>query len=72
MYVCLCKSVTDIEIKRELQAGANSLCDLQRQLGVGTQCGSCCNYARDMVAEHHRQCVTSKDEFPLIKQPLAV
>jgi bacterioferritin-associated ferredoxin len=63
MYVCLCKSVTDTEIEQELQAGANSLCDLQRRLGVGTQCGGCCSYARDMVAEHHRQSASCQKNF---------
>lgn len=52
MYVCLCNRVTDQEIVRELDDGARNLRDLNKRLGVGSQCGSCCKYAKEIISEH--------------------
>jgi len=41
MIVCICKNISDKEIKAELNNGINSLCDLKRALGVATKCGMC-------------------------------
>ncbi len=52
MYVCLCHSVTDTDIRRLVRTeGVCSMRELSRQLGVATQCASagCC--AREMLRE---------------------
>lgn len=41
MYICICKAVTDHEIRECAENGACSLRDLERRLGVGTGCGKC-------------------------------
>lgn len=41
MYVCLCKGVTDRQIRRAIEEGADSLRALRAELGVMTQCGKC-------------------------------
>ena len=41
MIVCICKNISDKEIKAELNNGINSLCDLKRALGVATKCVMC-------------------------------
>lgn len=51
MYVCLCKGVTDSQITQAVAAGAKSIKDLRRDLGVATQCGRCSCVAREMVKE---------------------
>jgi len=51
MYVCLCKSVTDHEIKRAVAEGANSFREVRDQLSVSTQCGKCARLARAVVME---------------------
>lgn len=47
MIVCVCKRVSDKEIKRRLDEGA-SFDDLQFELGVATQCGRCEEYVREL------------------------
>ena len=51
MYVCLCKGITDKQIKLAIQDGANSMRQLNRCLGVGGQCGKCTRQARDILRE---------------------
>lgn len=41
MYVCVCNAVTEREIEQAVNNGCNSLRQLEDQLGVATQCGSC-------------------------------
>lgn len=51
MYVCLCKGVTDHDIKRAVNEGATSFREVQQQLAVSTQCGKCARLARSIVQE---------------------
>lgn len=55
MYVCLCKSVTDTEIRGAAKRGARRLEDLQRELGVATGCGRCAECACSVMAEAHAE-----------------
>jgi bacterioferritin-associated ferredoxin len=41
MIVCVCKAVSDRQIKNAVRGGATCVRDLNRQLGVGTGCGKC-------------------------------
>lgn len=41
MYICICNSVTDRDIRAAVEAGAGSLDDLRDRLGVASCCGSC-------------------------------
>jgi bacterioferritin-associated ferredoxin len=41
MIVCVCKAVSDRQIKNAVRGGATRVRDLTRQLGVGTCCGKC-------------------------------
>ena len=50
MYVCLCKAVTDRQIKESVNGGAcSSFAEVRKQLGVATQCGKCCQMAKSIV-----------------------
>lgn len=49
MYVCLCKGVTDRQIKEAVQDGATSLRQLRNCLGVTSQCGKCGVIAREIL-----------------------
>jgi bacterioferritin-associated ferredoxin len=41
MIICVCKAVSERQIRAAVKGGANSLGHLTRQLGVGTCCGKC-------------------------------
>ncbi len=51
MYVCLCKGITDTQIRAAVQDGASSLREVNNALGVASQCGKCGIMARDIVRE---------------------
>ena len=51
MYVCVCNAVTDREIRQCAELGACSLRDLERCLGVGSNCGKCRETARSVLEE---------------------
>ena len=52
MYVCICKSVTDKQIRRAAARGVDSLYELRETLGVGEGCGSCADMAEDILRKH--------------------
>jgi len=51
MIICICKRVSDREIRRLVDEGATSLADIRRETELGTQCGKCACEARRMVRE---------------------
>jgi len=51
MYVCLCQGVTDGQIKDAIYEGCCSYRDVRETLGVGTQCGKCACFAKQVVRE---------------------
>jgi len=53
MYVCVCKAVTDREIKKAAKRGATSLTELREQLGVASCCGSCASHAQELINDVH-------------------
>jgi bacterioferritin-associated ferredoxin len=56
MYVCICKAVTDKQIRRAAARGVDSLYELRETLGVGSGCGSCADMAQDILMQHqHRR-----------------
>ena len=51
MYVCVCNSVTDREIRRAVERGCDSMAKLRNELQVATCCGKCEACAREMLRE---------------------
>lgn len=51
MYVCVCKAVTDRQIREAAMGGARTLKDLRRDLGITSDCGRCASCARDCLKE---------------------
>jgi bacterioferritin-associated ferredoxin len=51
MYVCICKGITDTQIRAAIEAGASSMRELRNTLGVASQCGKCGVLARDIVRD---------------------
>jgi bacterioferritin-associated ferredoxin len=51
MYVCICNGITDRDIRRAAAEGAQTLGDLQRELGVGAGCGCCASCAHAVLCE---------------------
>ena len=53
MYVCVCHTVTDRQIREAAQSGARSLKDLRRDLGVTRDCARCASCAHNCLKEAH-------------------
>lgn len=51
MYVCVCKAITDHQIRQAARNGVLTLDDLRRDLGVASECGNCAAYARQCLEE---------------------
>ncbi len=51
MYVCVCKGVTDGQIREAVRDGASTLRDLHARLGVAGGCGRCASHARIVLDE---------------------
>ena len=62
MYVCLCKGITDTQIRAAVEDGANSIREVRNSLGVASQCGKCGILAREIVRE---ALTTNTDETQL-------
>jgi bacterioferritin-associated ferredoxin len=51
MIVCVCRRVSDHQIRQAVADGAHSLECLQIELGVATQCGRCAECACQVMRE---------------------
>ena len=51
MYVCLCKQITDKEVVDAIADGHSDVNALSEQLGLGSICGACRGYTRQLISE---------------------
>ncbi|MCH4247909.1 MAG: bacterioferritin-associated ferredoxin [Acinetobacter populi] len=51
MYVCLCRGITDQDIKDAMQSGAQSYREVREMLDLGTCCGRCAPEAKSIISE---------------------
>lgn len=51
MYVCVCKGVTDGQIREAVREGACTVRELRARLGVTTCCGRCASHTRIVLDE---------------------
>lgn len=66
MYICICRAVTEGEIRAALDDGVCTMRELRQRLGVCSDCGKCGQHARKLLVEHRQL-----QAFPinLIAQP---
>lgn len=59
MYICICKNVTDSQIRKCVRdRGVKNLSGLRRELDACDQCGKCASQARQIIAESVAQIPT--------------
>lgn len=63
MYVCLCKAVTDTQIRQAVENGATHFRQVRKELGLATQCGKCGILARDVFNESLERSVDDSQLF---------
>lgn len=55
MYVCLCRGITDQDIKNAISNGAGNYRDVRDMLDLGTCCGRCAPEARAIISDEVSQ-----------------
>ncbi|WP_317930762.1 (2Fe-2S)-binding protein [Halioxenophilus sp. WMMB6] len=51
MYVCICKGITDSQIRQAVATTGGNLRAIRNELGAMTQCGKCALQTRDIVRQ---------------------
>lgn len=54
MYICLCKGVTDTQIRDAVTNGVCSMRDLRARLDVASQCGKCGQDCKSIINEYRQ------------------
>lgn len=54
MYICICKAITDKQLE-EAQKSAKTFSEVCRQLGLGSECGSCITEAMEEMKKNQQQ-----------------
>ncbi|MBI3074500.1 MAG: (2Fe-2S)-binding protein [Deltaproteobacteria bacterium] len=57
MIVCLCRGITDADVRRVLARGATTVTELGASCGAGAECGGCRPVLYRLLVEH-RQAAT--------------
>jgi bacterioferritin-associated ferredoxin len=65
MYVCLCYSVSDRDIRAAAAEGVTTLAELSRRTGCSTNCGSCADFAEQTLQTALRSQERSRPLFAL-------
>lgn len=50
MYVCLCRGITDKQVRDAAQSGHQSVEDMREALGIASQCGQCSGLVEELIA----------------------
>jgi bacterioferritin-associated ferredoxin len=51
MYVCICRAVTEQEVKSTIEAGAKTVEAVTRACCAGDDCGACHSTIEDMIED---------------------
>jgi bacterioferritin-associated ferredoxin len=49
MFVCVCKGITDKDIRDAVNQGEQSIKSIKETLGVASQCGGCFTLAKQII-----------------------
>ena len=68
MYVCICNSVTDKDIRRAAERGVHSMRELRETTGCAGTCGQCAELASEILREAIPE--QSKGPLPIDVRPV--
>ena len=61
MFVCLCKSVTDHQIRAAVDRGVHSFDAMQKQLEVSSVCGACTCEVKNILKKRLEKEVSTRE-----------
>lgn len=56
MYVCVCRAITERQVREAVGQGLNTVRDLRNQLGLASECGKCIRCAQGIIKECSNTC----------------
>jgi bacterioferritin-associated ferredoxin len=60
MYVCVCRAVTQQQVKAAIEGGARSVDDVTAACCAGDDCGACHGKIEELIEERHGSVAPSK------------
>ena len=67
MYVCICNSITDRQVKTAIEAGAEGWKDVHAHYGCKPNCGKCQCEMVEVITEH--RATQSQTSGPIFATP---
>lgn len=64
MFICICKAITDNQIKDAVANGATTLSAVRKDLGVATQCCKCLPDARAVIDDALSEQLAANQAMP--------
>ena len=68
MYVCICRAVTDAQVKAAIDAGAHTVEAVTKACCAGDDCGACHERIEDLIEERAEHQVRS---LPVVRERAA-
>lgn len=60
MIVCVCKNISEKQIRQATHQGVHTMRALSKKLGVGTQCGKCGSCANNILKQCNKELAASR------------
>jgi len=70
MYVCLCRGITDSQIREAVASGMTNYREVRLALGLSSQCGKCSVHARE-IFRNALQPVDNSLFYPAVTRAVA-
>jgi bacterioferritin-associated ferredoxin len=51
MYVCICRAITEKQVREAVRDGVHTFKELRHALGVAVECGQCAGFAHRCLKE---------------------
>ena len=67
MYVCICNSVTDSDIRDAVEDGACNMRQLRQSTGCGSKCGCCKEMAVEILQQSLQETRQSRVQLPVMQ-----
>lgn len=59
MIICVCKRVNSAQVEAAMDRGVTDVDELSRQLGLGTGCGRCVEFAQQMIQRERNELIAT-------------
>ena len=70
MYLCICKAISDQQIRQAIREGARTVGEISARFGAGTECGKCLESINEYVDACLAAPPAASDPAPALTQPV--